>query len=370
MALAKFKEDINERYLDDIEALERRRPRRDPSEGWTRVRAEESDAVALRGTDGTWWDDILVFETGKPVTFETVVARPGVPAHVHWQSPLVGAAPKFEERGGITTMLASCGVSGDLVTNCGNYAKTYRVSFVVQAQPEALPDFAAELAALTAHPPAWTQASFDRFRTSTEGVMQAHKLPADFCDGIREYHLGLFHEQLGEGRFGERLDRAFAQLYPFVPYSRLAALICGYILYRINAFDHPLVHRGLRRLGRVANFFCGHVNPARGGATIPTAGSSELVISPLDDALIAAVEYLDGGNTNAAQAAAERASTARCRVDTQGLERVYFVRAQIHSRQGNATEAGRYAVLLGNSGVASFRALAQAQAPVIAESRQ
>lgn len=364
MALAKFKEDINERYLEEIEGLEKLRPSRDPRKEWARIAPEISDAVALRGTDGTWWDDNLVFASGKPVTFQMVVARPDAAAHVHWQSTRPGPIPKFEQRGDETTMVASCGLSGDLVASCGNYAKTYRVSFVVEVQPEALPDFAAELAALTAHPPTWTQASFDRFRIGTENVLRAHKLPADFCEGVREYHLGLFHEQLGVGRFGERLDRAYAQLYPFVPYSRLAALICGYQLYRINAFDHPLVRHGLRRLGRVVEFFCGRTKLLRRG-TIPNAGSSELIISLLDEGIIAAVEHLICGDTNSGKASIERASKARCGADTQGLERLYFIRVKISLYENNAREANRYAVLLSNSGVPSFRALTKPRSPTV-----
>lgn len=359
MALAKFKEDINERYLDDIEALENSRPRRDPSSEWSRLGKVESDAVALRGADGLWWDDQMVFQVGLKNECDKVAARPSIPSNAAWQSVGNAPRPKITQKNERLAIEAMSAVSGDLVVTCGNYSKTYRISFVQKALPESVPDFARELAALTAHPPSWTQTTFDKFRDGTEQVLASYKLPADFCDGVREYHLGLFHEQVREGRFGDRLDRAYTQLYPFVPYSRLAALICGYYLYRVNEFDHPLVEKGLRRLGSVADFFAGRASIGDEGKSKRLSRSADLVVSAVDEAIIEAIEFLQKGRLLDAESAANRASTARCVGDTHGLERVHFLKAQIFGKLDRDREAARESAMLANSGVRSFRALTE-----------
>lgn len=366
MALAKFYEDLVESYLEGADSRVNAGFGRDPEKEWQQTKATVTDAVALRSRDGIWWDDYLVFLTGKPIPFEIVPARAGATVHIHWQSVVKGAAANLREHGGSMELTAKQAVSGDLIVSSGNYSKTYRVSFVADSRPEALPDFATELAALTANPPAWTQSSFDRFRVSTEAVLQSYKLPADFCEGIREYHLGLYHEQMREPRFGERLDRAYAQLVPFAPFSRLATLVCGYHLYRINAFDAPLARTALTRIGRVARFFSGETAPATAASDIANASPSEtLIISALDEAIIAAVENLDSGHPDLAAAEVAKADAVRCEIDTQALERICFLRHEICLRQRDARGATRYAIQLCNSAVPSFRALAGAKAALL-----
>lgn len=362
MALAKFFEDIVESYLEGVDARLNASSRSARDSEWTTKKATVSDAVVLRGSDGILWDDHLVFRTGDRIAFETVPASKGMTVDLRWQDARKGPAPDLRRRDAVTEIVSACATSGDLVARCGNYEKVYRISFVVESQPEALPDFAAELAALTAHPPSWDQSSFDRFREATEIVLQAHRLPADFCDGIREYHLGLYHEQIREGRFGKRLERAYAQLAPFVPHSRLAALISGYHLYRINAFDHPLV-MAFQRIGRVARFFSGAAAPKglrRSATTRNTPGN--LIISALDEAVISAVENLDRDRLVLAAADVERAAASCCPVDTQGLERLHFLRFEIHQRRGDLRGAAQHAAALCNSSVPRFRSLVK-QAP-------
>jgi hypothetical protein len=362
MALAKFFEDLVESYLEGADARINSGFGRDPEKEWQRKKATVSDAVVLRGRDGILWDDNLVFRTGQRIRFEIVSARADAVVGIKWQSERKGIDAELRKHGSSMELVATQAVSGDLVVSSGNYAKSYRVSFIVGARPEALPDFAAELAALTANPPSWTQSSFDRFRVSTEAVLQAHQLPADFCDGIREYHLGLYHEQLGEARFGERLDRAFVQLTPFVPFSRLATLICGYHLYRINAFEAPLVKEALSRIGRAARFFSGEVASATTPHATAGVGPHEiLIVSAVDEAIIAAIENLDLGRPELAAMDVEKANVARCGIDTQALERINFLRHEICMRQGNTRGAIQFAMQLSSSSVPNFRALAQAK---------
>lgn len=367
MALAKFFEDVRESYLDGVDGRINAVYGRDPEREWKLTAATLTDAVALRSREGILFDDNLVFQTGQRVIFEIVCARGDLAVELKWQTAQKGTLTTLPDDKDAVVLISKHAVSGDLVVSCGNYAKSYRVSFIEGLRPENLPDFAAELATLTANPPSWTQSSFDRFRVGMESVLQTHQLPADFCDGIREYYLGLYHEQIGEGRFVERLDRAYAQLSPFVQFSRLGALICGYHLYRVNAFEAPLVTNALGRIGRVARFFSGEVAPSAPVPKTARKPSRELlIISAVDEAIIAAVEHLDEGDLDLAEASARTAEAARCEIDTQALERIYFLRHEIGLRRGDVRSAAQYAAQLSNSGVANFRALAQPK-PALAE---
>ncbi len=362
MALAKFFEDVRESYLEGVDGRINAVYGRDPEREWKLTAATVTEAVALRGRDGILFDDNLVFKTGQRVIFEIVCARADLAVELKWQTAQKGALTTLPNDENAVVLVSKHAVSGDLVVSCGNYAKSYRVSFIAGHTPENLPDFAAELAKLTANPPAWTQTTFDRFRIGMESVLTNHKLPADFCDGIREYYLGLFHEQRREGRFVERLDRAYVQLAPFVQFSRLAALICAYHLYRINAFEAPLVKQILGRIGRVARFFSGEV-AAMAPATGEARKSSRelLIVSAVDEAIIAAVEHLDEGDLDLAESCVGNADSARCEVDTQALERIHFLRHRICLRRGDARGTAKYALQLSNSGLANFRALAQSK---------
>lgn len=359
MALAKFFEDLVEDVLDGRRWMFDTGQERDPASEWHAAKRKESTAVRLRHPNGVVWDDREAFPLEDAIVATVETTRPDLPVKVSWRANR-GSSPKIEATRGGVRITASQVNSGDLNITCGDYCKTYRVSFARDLHPKALPDFSAKLAALTENPVSWTQSAFDDFRTDVEALLQAHELPEDYCYGIREFYLGLFHEQIQEARFGERLDRAAMLLHPFIGQSQLALSICGYQMYRINAFGHPLASLALRRIGRAARFFTeGAFAPEQTAPTKSKAEKAKMLISAADHAMMDGIAAMDRGDVSGFWKHAESVDKSLSPHDPQGLERFDFLRAQVCKSTGDERRAKAYAANLAHSITPSFRALAQ-----------
>lgn len=358
MALAKFFEDLVEDTLDGRRWLCDTHERRDPASEWHAAKEKESIAVRLCDRSGVVWDDREAFTADESVVAMVETTRLDLPVKVSWRASR-GSSPKIETIPGGVKITAGQVNSGDLNVVCGNYYKTYRVSFTKSLQLEALPDFSARLAALTENPISWTQSSFDDFRTSVEALLHAHEIPEDYCYGIREFYLGLYHEQIREARFGERLDRAATLLRPFIDQSPLALSICGYQMYRINAFEHPLASRALKRIGRAARFFTDRTFSPEGSPTMKSkGGKAKMLISEADLAMMDAIEAMDGGDVAGFWRHAAVVDESLSSHDPQGRERFDYLRAQVCKTIGDERQAKAYAANLAHSITPSFRALA------------
>jgi hypothetical protein len=359
MALAKFFEDLVEDTLDGQRWLFDTGERRDPAREWQAAKQQESAAVRLLHRGGFAWDDRESFNADEPIVAMVETNRPDLPVKVTWRSSR-GVSPKIETvRGGVKISATQVN-SGDLHVDCGHYRKTYRVSFTKALQLESLPDFSAKLAALTHNPVYWSQSAFDAFRIGVESLLQAHELPEDYCYGIREFYLGLYHEQIREARFGDRLDRAAMLLRPFIGQSRLAISICGYQMYRINEFEHPLAGFALKRIGRASRFFATGTFSSEEAPMEKSKGEkTQMLISAADHAMLDAIAAMDRGDTMEFRKHADVVSRSLSPHDPQGLERFDYLRAQVCKATGDSRQAKAYAANLAHSIIPSFRALAQ-----------
>jgi|GEM_PF-5596104 len=359
MALAKYFEDLVEDTLDGRRWLFDTSEERDPASEWVAIQQQQSEAVRLLHSNGVVWDDREAFYTNEAISVRVDTTRPDLPVKICWRATR-GKTPAIVTVPGGVSITASQVNSGDLSVVCGNYTKTYRVSFTRPHQLETLPDFSEQLAALIQNPPSWTQAIFDNFCNDMEGLLQGHQLPEDFGYGIREFYLGLYHERTGEPRFGERLDRAAALLRPFIGHSRLALLICGYQMYRINAFDHSLASMALKRIGRAARFFTDGVFSPSAVTPSPSNPTRKtiILISAADHAMMDAIEAMDQGDAASFWKHAEAIARSLSPHDYHGHSRFDYLRARVCIHTGDTRRAKDYCVNLAHSIVPSFRALA------------
>jgi hypothetical protein len=360
MALAKYLEDLTEDYLEGLDWRLNPVGTRDPSREWSLAKEQKSVAVRLLHPSKVVWDDREAFYTIEPISAMIDTTRSELPVTISWRCSR-GPYPKIEPIRGGVCITALHVISGDMILECGNYRKAYRVSFTNRAMLETLPDFSAQLGALVQDPLSWNQATFDTFRDGAESLLQTHQLPEDFCLGVREFYLGLYHEQLREPRFGERLDRAALLLRPFLGHSRLALIICSYQMYRINAFDHQLVALALKRIGRAARFFSGGAfSPAEIPSAKPASpGATKILISAADHAMMEGIEAMDRSDTVAFW---KRAETVREHIsphDYQGQERFNYLRSRVCKECGENRRAKEFCVNLAQSPIPSFRNLAQ-----------
>ena len=360
MALAKFLEDITDRFLEDADDRLNGHLGRDWGSGWKATVEVESHAASLVDENGFLWDDRMVFVCGDERVCRVRIAVNGAKVALKWNGRVDAPQPQIIAQENQIRFLSRVSQSGDLHLECGNFSKKYRVSFVHSEPPETLPDFAKELTSLVDSPVEWTQFTFDDFRLKCDDLLAAYQLPQDFCDGVREYFLGIYHEQLNEPHFTKRLEYALTLLTPFFPYSRLAILIGGYIFYRMNAFEVGPVRSGLIRIGQLARFFSSDdIDPIKLKQSSITGSQEPLVISSIDQAIIEAIEFLVESKVNDAEKSLNHAELRRCPVDQHAQERIYFVRAKIAQQRGMSLDASRYAGLLVNSSVPSFQKFAK-----------
>jgi len=342
MALAKFREDIVERYHEDIRELFGR-GEVSPEKGWQpqQPAAIASDTVAAV-RNGKFFEDRVAFLMSEEVTFGLDSPKQTT-VYVSYRCDN-GHEIVLNPNGKGFYRLPS-GQPGQLYLRCGYYIKEYRVSWLREAKPEQLPDFSARLGTLSENPAKWTAATFESVRAELDNILYCPNVPEDFATGVKEFYLGLFHETIGEPNYRKRFEAAFTFLRPFVNYSDYAALICGYYLYRINEFDQLAAVPKLSTLSAVGNFFSGTLLATTGKAgnvlpRRPEHVSPEILVSERDYRIIeCAVQQLSKQWAKAERAlqAAQVASTAG--LDPQGDERLAILSARLSRQLGHLEKA-------------------------------
>lgn len=236
MALAKYLEDITERWLENTQAGYEDRLK----ELFERFPAPVSSAGEVYLTrQGRRMEDIEVCEVGQTLTLGIIVkegaAKPKCEIEVEgrWQE-----VPLRADRT-LALHLPSASQRQLRVISAG-YLKEYTLHVVQALRVESQPDFAQFIRELSDNPPHWNEPSFAEFRHQLESILVAHNAPRLFIDGVVEYHMALFHEELRLATFRERLQSAYGHLRWFIPYSDIARLICIHYLYCANEFEAAL----------------------------------------------------------------------------------------------------------------------------------
>lgn len=361
MALAKYAEDIDDRYTDDnFERLNALFSGRDFSKEWHQLAKVDSAAVVAK-FGGGYFEDRMAF------------LRPGrTRFNIECASKTSQVKVCFARTSGMTEELSPDGngnyeihapkTDGELTLNCGHYFKKYHISFLDQRKPETLPDVKAALAALVHNPARWTNAGFEKLRGELETVLALPGIPTDFAAGVKEFYLGLFHESLGETNYRKRIETAFNLLRPFCAYSGYAQLICTYYLYRVNCFSQAAALHQVPLLSMIAGFFSNQPkvgsSPAKSHAAI---SETEILVSNRDFELFEAVTlFMSGDLAGCAKKVALAQAAAHPGLDPQGDERLTLLRARLANHAGKTSEAARYYGILTNSATDVMRAEAEA----------
>jgi hypothetical protein len=357
MALAKYCEDIDDRYTDDnFERLNALFSGRDFSKEWRQLARVDSAAVVARFSGGYFEDRMVFLRPGR--TRFSVESASKIQHVMVTFSRFNDAAEELspDETGAFE--IHSPKADGELTLRCGNYSKTYRITFLDKPKPEVLPDVKPALAALVHNPARWTNAGFEKLRGELDTVLSLPGIPPDFATGVKEFYLGLFHESIGEANYRKRIETAFNVLRPFCAFSDYAQLICAYYLYRVNYFEQVVALHQIPLLSTIAKFFL-----SQNSASIsrlknkPTTGETEILVSDRDFELFQAITLFMEGNLKGCAKKISRAQAAGLSgLDTQGDERLTLIRARLASRSGKAPEAARFYGILTNSATDAIRA--------------
>ena len=340
MALAKYFEDIEERWLDDTAS--RYESRVTELLDLFPARAAGAGGVYLTRS-GRRMEDIEVCEAGQTLDL-AVVSTPGTAGPVVEIEEEAGRRElKISSSGGIKVPFEKAGTRR-LQVSSGGYIKPYSIQVVEPFQIEQLPDFAKLIQSLADNPPQWTAQTFAQFRVLLEAIVTNAGAPELFVHGIIEYHLGLFQEEQRLPAFRERLQAAYGCLRWFIPYSDIARLICAYYLYCANEFEAAakLCSGRGSRLGRAASFYTGdacEVSASSTAAQRRKAGLPLLLAMP-DVLTFQAIEAL---NDYRVDDAAELVRVIRRNTipvfDRERAERLCFVEAWAREQSGDLAAA-------------------------------
>lgn len=324
MALAKYLEDITERWLENTQVRYENRLK-ELFERFPAPLARAGEVYLTR--QSRRMEDVEVCELGQELVLGiTVSDGAAVPT---LEMEVEGRWQKIQPQGSgtVSLMMPQCGQRQLRIISAG-YLKEYTLHVIEALRVEEQQDFAAFIRQLSDNPPRWTESSFAEFRNQLQNILSQHGAPALFISGVVEYHMGLFHEDQRHPSFRERFQSAYGHLRWFIPYSDIARLICTHYLYCANEFAAALEVCGSSagRLSRSLHFLLGNdalprvQNAARQG--LP------LLMSLSDSLLFQAIEAIQDGRFE--DALSLYAAVGRQQVpsfDRERAERLNYVEA-------------------------------------------
>ena len=341
MALAKYLEDIEERWLDDTRGRYESRL----AELFLQFASSLAPAGDVYLTrSGRRMEDIEVCEVGQSLSLKLISTPGAATPEVTIEEGSARQISRPRTDGSFPVKFVTPG-SKRLQATSGGYIKSYTVYAVEPFRVEHQPDFTRLIHSLTDYPPKWTDESFGVFRNQLEKVLLAHTVPQLFIDGIVEYFLGLFHEEQRRPAFRERFQQAFGNLRWFIPYSDVARLICTQFLYCANEFAaaEKICQGATSRLRSSIAFFLNneHITPKISKPNKSVARQAVSLLIALPDLLtFQAIEAIRG---NRPDEALELCSAIRKQMlpkfEKERAARLSFLEARAKELNGDAIEA-------------------------------
>lgn len=232
MALAKYREDIEERWYEDnagryearlAELFSLLPPRFDPA----------GEVYLVRS--GRRMEDIEVCEVSQSISLGIFRSTGAAAPEVVIEEQTKRFTPRPRQDGTFDIQFLTAGQKRIHVSS-GGYIKSYTIYAVEPFRVEQQPDVIELLHSLTEFPPNWTDESFDKFRERLEEALRKLNTPPIFINGVVEYFFGLFYEEQLRPNFRERFQTAYGHLRWFIPYSDIARIICTQYLFCANEF--------------------------------------------------------------------------------------------------------------------------------------
>jgi len=292
MALAKYLEDITERWLENTKARYEDRLK----DLFAKFPPPPSTAGNVFLTrHGRRMEDIEVCEAGQELELNLVASKdaatPKLEVEVsgHWQEvPIRGHS--------IVLLPMQFPCQRQLRVVSAGYLKEYTLHVIEALRIDEQPDFARFIREMSDNPPNWTEATFGEFRREVEAILSSHGASRLFIDGVVEYHMGLFHEERRLPNFRDRLQSAYSHLRWFAPYSDIARLICIHYLYCANEFGaaSALCGSGVTKMSDTLALFLGETHDPSTASLVSHQGLP-LLVSLSDSLLFQAAKAIQEG---------------------------------------------------------------------------
>lgn len=348
MALAKYFEDIQERWLEETAGRYESRLA-EIFEAFPARPAQAGLVYLTRG--GRRMEDIEVCEMGHTLELD-VVSTPGTSEPVVEIDEDSGRRELMRTTAGTVRVPLLKSGTRRLQISSGGYVKPYAIHVVEPLRLGQLPDFAKLIHSLSDNPPQWTEESFEEFRSKLASILATAAVPELFSLGLNEFHIALFHEERRLPGFRDRLQTAYGCLRWFIPYSDIARMVCTYFLFCANEFEaaYRLSSGGRSRLERAAEYLLDHKPSEAAKAATTRTGLSRLpLLMALPDVLsFQAIEAVDAGRLDdAAELLAVTRRHTLPTFDRERAERLALLEARMAEIQGDLAEArGKFEILL------------------------
>lgn len=359
MALAKYLEDISDRFWEDQEAMGRLEAAFAPG---TYVVAPplQSGWIRLALDSGPLPDRIALVKDDAP-RFQIELDHPDAPFEVAFVSGPPGELPHVS----VTDQQAGFTVAVDglylLRVSCGSYARDYEIDVTGTLDLDRQEPIEQGYLYLQDRPDEWTRERLDGLRRLMIPANRPAGVPDSFCNGILDYHLGLFHaEQDNLDVANQRFEDAYRHLRPFIVYSDVARFICDYIQYLMNRFDgcepgrNAGVFGGLRAFLKAAMYDTAWAS-AGDKTRKPDGRYFEVLVKSVDQDMLEVLEHLRGSNPDSGLTALEGLES-RLQVDRHDVAcrvRIQLVLARGFRRLGKQEAASRYYRHLSQTSAAS-----------------
>jgi hypothetical protein len=358
MALAKYLEDITDRYFEDKAAMERLEATFAPGTyqaapqvhtGWVRL--------ALNG--GPLPDRIALVEGEEPI-FSIETDKAGAPFGIEFTAGPRAQLPEVH----IADRKVHFTLQHDgfyvLKVSCGAYSKDYEIDVTRTLDLDHQDPIQQGYLYLQDRPDEWTRERLDALKRMMIPDNRPAGVPDSFCNGILDYHLALFHaESENEGVANLRFEDAYRNLRPFIAHSDVAHFICDYIRYLMNQFDGCDSGRSRGRFGGLRSFlrapYVGSFDVHPEATPAPAGRYIEVLVKSIDQQLLDVVKSLRDPRPGSLEVSLDSLETRlrTGRHDAACRARLTLVLARGHRLLGSREVAARHYKQLLQSDTAS-----------------
>lgn len=253
MALAKYLEDITDRYFEDKAAMERLEATFAPGT-YQAAPPVHTGWVRLVLYSGPLPDRIALVEGENP-SFGIETDKAGAPFGIGFTAGPRAQVPEVMVTDRKVSFLLPHDGLYVLKVSCGAYSKDYEIDVTRTLDLDQQGPIQQGYLYLQDRPDEWTRERLDALKRMMIPANRPAGVPDSFCNGILDYHLALFHaENENERVANQRFEDAYRNLRPFIAHSDVAHFICDYIRYLMNQFDGCDSGRSKGRFGGLRSF--------------------------------------------------------------------------------------------------------------------
>lgn len=296
MALAKFLEDISDRFFEDLATRDRLEAIYDPGTFIAAAPEEPTGWVRLTLDRGTLPDRIALVE-GERLSFSIMSDKANAIVKAQFTVAPLAKMPKVRiARGQIDFTLNQDGLYV-LRVSCGSYFKDYEFDVSRTLDLDRQVPIQQGYVYLQDRPDEWTRERLDTLKRLLIPANRPAGVPDSFCKGIVDYHLALYHAEHDNFSIANsRFEDAYKNLRPFIAHSDVAHFICDYILYLMNRFEGCEARGSAGRFGGLRAFFNREYNESLNSCHREIANSSgryiEVLVKSIDQRMLEVVREI------------------------------------------------------------------------------